>query len=119
MTSRKWLKSSNTVSSNLEGIEALTSSLEKHPEVNKENVLELLISRTGKSFFQNSILKDMFIKGLIPINSIKDIAAYRINKSAFEQLNTDDEKIQYTQDTSNCEFYAIDFSILKTFENSQ
>ena len=27
--------------------------------------------------------------------------------------------VRYTQDTSNCEFYAIDFSILKTFENSQ
>ena len=47
-------------------------------------------------------------------------ATSRKQSSAQKQTNSKRNATnKYTQDTSKCEFYAIDFSILKTFENSQ
>lgn len=89
----------NAVKANLHAIKIVVSCLGTHPEANAQNIGALLISKNGSTFFKNPILIALFKKGLLDIEHIDKILAYKIAPSVFAALGSDAEKLKYLNKT--------------------
>lgn len=85
----------NVVKTNLPGIKIVASCLQAHPEVDSQKIGALLMSKNCSAFFKNPILSELFKKGLLSIEHIDKILAYKIVSHVFANLMSDTERLEY------------------------
>lgn len=85
----------NQLVGNLPACESLVEVLGSETTVDNELLVKLLFSSKMKSFFQNQTLADLFKNQKISLSMIDQILVYKINKTQFEKLESDEEKMDY------------------------
>ena len=82
---------------NLEALVTIIKSLDKGNLIDEDELMSLLTSPKTKNFFQNSLLTDLFCKGLISAQMVEKIVPYQIKKEQFKSLS-DEQQMTYLKD---------------------
>ncbi|WP_131782899.1 hypothetical protein [Legionella gresilensis] len=89
----------NFIFNNLNGFAKIIERLLSDNKTLDKDLLKLLLSPRTKAFFEKESLADLFMKGLIAIESIEHIHPHQIDKNYYAQLEDDSKKINYLHDT--------------------